>query len=112
MCGATIAKNSTGHHLIPTYKGGPNSVENYSSLCRPCNSSKGTKDMVEWWISKGKTIDQLDLDVVVAYARFVYRMMGEATLLSVAPAYYEIAVRQAATTMSSQLSIYFLENSQ
>jgi hypothetical protein len=35
-------------HLIPTKKGGKNTGDNLVWACRPCNSSKGATDALEW----------------------------------------------------------------
>lgn len=35
-------------HRTPVAKGGTNDPENLQVLCRPCNTSKGTKTMDEW----------------------------------------------------------------
>jgi hypothetical protein len=35
-------------HLIPTKRGGANSGDNLVWACRPCNSSKGARDVLEW----------------------------------------------------------------
>lgn len=39
-------------HIIPISKGGPHSQANTQFLCRPCNSSKGTKSMQEFMMLK------------------------------------------------------------
>ncbi len=41
-------------HLIPTKRGGKNKGENLIWACRTCNSSKGSKDMLEWLNEKGQ----------------------------------------------------------
>ena len=39
-------------HLIPTSKGGPNTISNHVPACRGCNSSKGDRDVLEWYRSR------------------------------------------------------------
>lgn len=39
-------------HKTPESMGGENSLSNLQTLCRSCNSSKGTKTMQEWRASK------------------------------------------------------------
>lgn len=41
-------------HLIPTKRGGENKGDNLIWACRTCNSSKGAKDMLEWFNEKGQ----------------------------------------------------------
>ena len=41
-------------HLIPRFNGGPDAADNIVYACRSCNSSKGSKDMVLWLVSKGR----------------------------------------------------------
>lgn len=41
QCGTHL--DLTCDHIIPESKGGPTTVENLQTMCRPCNSSKGTK---------------------------------------------------------------------
>lgn len=48
-CGAS--DNLSGDHLVPTSRGGPNLGENLVWACRSCNSSKGPRDMLNWWFA-------------------------------------------------------------
>ena len=41
-------------------------------LCKSCNSSKGTRDLLAWWIARGKTPVELDPDVLVSYCRVTW----------------------------------------
>lgn len=35
-------------HVIPIHLGGPNTAENLTLACRPCNRRKGHKNLAEW----------------------------------------------------------------
>lgn len=35
-------------HILPVARGGCKNIDNLQTLCRPCNSKKGTKTMSEW----------------------------------------------------------------
>ena len=35
-------------HLIPRFRGGPDDGSNLVPACRPCNSSKGSRDLMAW----------------------------------------------------------------
>jgi len=104
-CNGLVAPTSTGDHLIATSKGGSQSIENYASLCARCNSSKGPKDLLDWWISDQKrTIEKLDLDQLCVYLRFMYKHLeATAQLQAEAPNHYEKAVQQAAETLPADL---------
>jgi hypothetical protein len=41
-------------HLIPKVKGGPESSDNLVWCCRSCNSSKGGRDLMEWYSKLGQ----------------------------------------------------------
>jgi hypothetical protein len=41
-------------HLIPQIKGGPHAADNLVRACRPCNSSKGALDLLEWMQRQGR----------------------------------------------------------
>lgn len=81
-CGSTdLALGGVGDHIIPTKVGGVNGAENFAPLCQPCNSSKGAKDLLEWWLSKNRAIASLNPDVIVAYSRLMYRHLEARELL-------------------------------
>lgn len=48
-CGAT--QDLEQEHIIPVSKGGRTCVGNIIPACRHCNSSKGSKDLLEWYCS-------------------------------------------------------------
>ena len=39
-------------HLIPTAKGGPETGDNAVWACRRCNSSKGARDILQWYAAR------------------------------------------------------------
>ena len=51
-CGS--AKKLSADHIFPRKKGGNDSGENLVWCCRQCNSSKSSKDMLEWMFDKNK----------------------------------------------------------
>jgi len=64
--------------------------------CKQCNSSKGKKDLIEWWVDfKGKNILDLDKDVLSVYVRGKYRLFDrEGKLDEECPEYFELALQQ------------------
>lgn len=52
-CGEDNQEMIGADHMIPIKKGGEDYGENLVPCCRSCNSSKGSKDMLEWMKSKG-----------------------------------------------------------
>ncbi len=75
-CNSALPAGSTGDHIIPLALGGPLGAQNYLPLCRSCNSSKGKKDLLEWWVASGKPIADLSLDVLCAYVRLMFSWPG------------------------------------
>lgn len=41
-------------HLIPRLQGGEDAADNLVTACRTCNSSKGSRDVLEWFASQGE----------------------------------------------------------
>ncbi len=47
-------------HVVPRKFGAPEGIHNSVKCCKHCNSSKGDKDLVDWWINElGKDEDSL-----------------------------------------------------
>jgi hypothetical protein len=51
-CGSTEAL--CFDHLIPVSRGGPNIISNQVVACKACNSSKGNRDIFEWYTEERK----------------------------------------------------------
>ena len=80
-CGTAVPLQGTqGDHLIASALGGPDSAQNSVILCRRCNSSKGTKDLLEWWVSKGYAAPSLARTALVLYCRVCWQHYGEQVL--------------------------------
>jgi hypothetical protein len=105
-CGGAIPAGSAGDHLIPTAEGGPDGAQNYIPLCGRCNSSKGVKDLFDWWIGHlGKSLGDLGAalrDVLCAYARLTWAHHdSRGTLDDPAGDHLRSAVRELADSLPS-----------
>lgn len=75
-------------HVIPLSRGGADSLENTMPLCKQHNSSKGAKDLLEWWLSKGWEAQALPRNMLAVYCRLMWAHLGDRGLLhSAAPPY-------------------------
>jgi len=101
-CGLTVGIGS-GDHIIPLSRGGPQSAENFMPLCKRCNSSKGNKDLLEWWIGNGRHIKDLNHDALTIYLRLRYRMANEKERCSPAPWYLREALNQTEEVLPQSL---------
>lgn len=57
-CGSET--NISIDHILPKYYGGSDNPENLVCACRNCNSSKGKRDMVQWFIENGILNERID----------------------------------------------------
>jgi len=55
-CGCPVAECGalTADHIFPRAKGVANVSDNLIMVCRSCNSSKGTKDLLQWFYERGE----------------------------------------------------------
>jgi hypothetical protein len=102
FCGTNVGLGQ-GDHLIPLSEGYYHSVENYAPLCKRCNSSKGTKDLLEWWVEKEKHITELHPDALTVYLRLKFRFSSPDELYSPASEYFIVALQQAEATIPTNL---------
>lgn len=47
-CGVDVCEDPHCDHVVPLIKGGTNELENLTTACRICNSSKAGKTIAEW----------------------------------------------------------------
>ncbi|MEM0116858.1 MAG: HNH endonuclease [Conexivisphaerales archaeon] len=72
------AKEIHFDHIIPLSKGGPDTADNMVPVCSSCNSSKGDKDLYDWWVHyKGKDKDSLPRVVAGRYLKLMYDIHSE-----------------------------------
>lgn len=63
-------------HMIPKALGGPDDMSNMVVLCKIHNSSKGKKDLLEWWMSKKWRAIDLPRNILCLYARLMWAYHG------------------------------------
>lgn len=52
FCGEYSDVKMTIDHVVPLSKGGPNTVDNITAACSPCNSSKSNTDLLTFMLSR------------------------------------------------------------
>ncbi len=72
-CQNALPASSELDHLIPISKGGQNIIENVFPLCPSHNSSKGKKDLVEWWMANDFGVGAFEHDALLHYSRMRYQ---------------------------------------
>ncbi len=82
-CDEVLSLNTEGDHVIATANGGPAGLENYLPLCGRCNSSKGTRDLLDWWIGhSSRSVRDLPPDVLIVYCRLHFAHYNRIRTLS------------------------------
>jgi len=71
-------ENLSIDHLIPRIKGGVDEGDNLILACRTCNSSKGKKDLLEWYSNKGEFPPLL---ILRRYLKLLIRYCTEENLM-------------------------------
>ena len=95
VCGESLSPDSEGDHVVAVSRGGPPGLENYLPMCGRCNSSKGSRDLLEWWQLKGWSVANLPADAVTVYCRVMFaRLRIERRLGSEAPDAVRAALRE------------------
>jgi hypothetical protein len=69
-------------HLVPVSKGGPDTGDNVVWACRSCNSSKGARDLLEWYAKRGEIPPLL---LLRRYLKIAYEWFDARELLAEAP---------------------------
>lgn len=87
------AENGVGDHVVGRKM---NQLYWLIPCCRSCNSSKGKKDLLDWWVNhKNNNITILSRDVISIFVRAKYRLMeDEGSLDESVPSCYEVALKQ------------------
>lgn len=80
-CGRTVAECGalTADHIFPRLKGGDSSGDNLMMVCKSCNSSKGSRDLLEWYSSRGEFPP---LRVLAHYLKLVYAFATDNALMT------------------------------
>lgn len=100
-CAIPFPTNYVLDHLIPLSKGGPDTIANSFPLCPNHNSSKGAKDLLQWWQEKGFSINALGSDVLRLYSRLMFRTV-QTESQEPAPKYLFSFVSKLSSTLPSE----------
>lgn len=75
-------KNGDGDHIVgKSLDGALWQVPCCHTIISNCNSSKGGKDLLDWWMKKGRNINDLKTDVLSIYLRAKWRVLQKTGLL-------------------------------
>ncbi len=100
-CSKPVNPLAMGDHLIPKKIGGSDSVDNFGPMCPRCNSSKGTRDALEWLAGKKSfNLNTMNLEILVAYTRQMFILVsGLGQLENVVNGPKDFLIRQFASTL-------------
>jgi hypothetical protein len=76
--------NLTLEHLLPRSFNGPNDEKNVVWICKECNSSKGSKRLYEYWVSKYGLKNGKNIVPRIAegkYLKFAFEVLEQKELL-------------------------------
>ena len=65
---------TTFDHLVPLSKGGEDTISNQVPACKSCNSSKGSRDVIEWFGERDKPMPRI---VWGKYLKLLYETKQE-----------------------------------
>jgi hypothetical protein len=101
-CLSPLPQDSTGDHLVALANGGAPGLANYIPLCGRCNSSKRTRDFLEWWELRGRSVAELPVDVLAAYCRLTFQHLRDRRQIGKpAPAWLRRALSALSETLPS-----------
>ena len=80
-CGRSVDEcgKLTAEHIFPRAKGGDNCFDNIAYACKSCNSSKGTDDLVGWFVDSCKITPPYEM--VCIYLKLVYKYALENNMM-------------------------------
>ena len=70
-----VIRGKSLDHIIPKHLNGPDDLENQMALCRQHNSSKGKKDLIQWWMDKEWPAIDLPRNILCMYARLMWKLL-------------------------------------
>ena len=81
-CGKVVESKAelTIDHVIPRAKGGSNEMNNIIMVCKHCNSSKGDRDLLEWFFEVKRCFPPLH--VLQHYLKQIYDYAQNADIMS------------------------------
>jgi hypothetical protein len=97
-----VSKVDRADHIIANHWGGKNVHWNLLLLCRSCNSSKGTRDLLEWWMYKSYPVMQMPRAVLCLYTRAHWQHFGVQVHLEPLPAWMEAFLVARAAALPSE----------
>jgi len=65
-------RNLMPSEIVPRQRGGPIGVHNLVLACRACYHSKGTLDLIEWWLASGRDLDKIPRIPIGLYLKLAY----------------------------------------
>lgn len=82
-CGKPVSEcgNLSVEHILPRSKGGDNNFDNIAYACKSCNSSKGNKDLIEWFVEDCNELPSVPM--ICMYLKLIYKYALENNLMNI-----------------------------